>query len=328
MRGAPTGDAARPPTVADRMSDRPAPPRAQALAAARAELDADDRRVLAGEISAARVVGLRESILAESRGRGLQRLFEAGQAYVRIHEYRPERRFGSRIVSFKGPFVEGTNWVPHFPDTWVQSHDRFEQERWAELLFARPLTRRDVRTAAEGFAFVQAASEALRSAGARPDVVLQTGRPPEAFDRGIFGALDYAGPLAVRGVNVQGALSGHGKLAGLPIFQYFAPEQEAALFVVSFDDYVLERTDPAEGVDLDLLVEVTPIDQDEAIRMVDEQPEFRRTLFRSFNDGVEGEFTREQAVIHLQLKVVLEVTAASTLRERHEPRTLGAHIRT
>ena len=84
--------------------------------------------------------------------------------------------------------------------------------------------------------------------------------------------------------------------------------------------------EPEEGTDGHILLRIEPIDQSRALELIDERPEFKRTLFASENQGADGEFSRTEAVVHMQLKVTFDLTAASVLRERQAPRTWGATI--
>ncbi len=103
-------------------------------------------------------------------------------------------------------------------------------------------------------------------------------------------------------------------------------EAAPAIYVVDLADYVHERTDPAEDEQRDVALSVTPITAEESVRMVNKDPSWRRTLFQSANQGQEGEYSREEAIVRLQLMAHMQVRGAGTVRERYHPRTLSRMV--
>ena len=121
---------------------------------------------------------------------------------------------------------------------------------------------------------------------------LETGIP-------LANAVGWDSPQLIRGVDVTHAIRGGGQVDGLPVVQYFAQDSEPAVFVVALNDFSLAETPVAEDDTRSLILEVTEIDETRAVELIDERPEFRRTLYASRTDGDSGEYTRTEAIVQI-----------------------------
>lgn len=308
------------------MSDFPAPPSRAGVQRIIEELDPDDQHVLEQPISEERVATLQQEIENGLAIRGLRPLFAAADALEVQSEYEAVNRYGNRIILSKGSFVEGSDWFDARSGTFIASLEIYREKRLSDLLHERLETGIPLANAEEVLEFVRDARQQMTEEDAPPDVVFISGRLSTDLDVELANAVGWDSPQLIRGVEVTHAIRGGGQVDGLPVVQYFAQDSEPAVFVVALNDFSLAETPVAEDDTRSLILEVTEIDETRAVELIDERPEFRRTLYASRTDGDSGEYTRTETIVQMQLKVEFDLTAASSLTERRVPRTRGARI--
>lgn len=312
-----------PPSVAERMSNTPRP-HARVIGAV--ELAHDDRNVLEGSISQERVQKFREELLDEWEQLPMTALFKSAGSFRRLDVYQPELRFGVAMATFKGPFVDQSNWVDLQGREFALGLERFLLDRFVELLEARLDDGRRIGTSAEGIAeFVAEAANRMREEGATPDLGVLIGRLPEADAIELYRITNWQNPAIVRGVDVSNVTFMHRPIGGLPLL-WFRSDRAPLLSVVDLDDYYVERTNAAEDDQQDILVTVAPIDDADARRRIRDDRGWLSSLYGSVHPNEQGELSVEEAVTQLRLRVRLDIVAAGTVREAYMPCTQSASL--
>ena len=322
----PSADPARPLSVGERMSDKSPSPSRAAIEAAQEALDPEESLVLNGEISAEKVNEFRLEIESEMQLYGIYRIFKAANALLVSQQYYKNLRFGSKDLMYKGPFVAGSNWAFPLPGTYSQAHTQFLLNHWLELLEARDFVDDELTTATEIVDFAKMAMTEIRKAGGKPDLIFLTIPPSEFMKLQLYSLLNEHSPATIRGEDVNNAIWGaKGSINGLPVFMNLGADRTPAIFVIDVSDFEYEIASPSPSVQNDVLVDVSPIDEQRAIEMLTARPQLVKELYRSNNQD-EGEYTRPEAIVRIQLLVHLSVICAGAIRERHTPRTRAARI--
>ena len=322
----PSADPARPLSVNERMSDQPPSPPRAAIEAAQEALNPDESLVLNGEISTQKVNEFRLEIENEMKLYGIYPIFKAAETLRISHEYNRDRRFGSSDLMYKGPFVAGSNWAFPLPGTYSQAYTQFLINHWLELLEARDFVDNELTTATEIVNFAEIAMTEVREAEGKPDLIFLT-IPPSEFRRlQLYSLLNEHSPATIRGEDVSDAIWGaRGSINGLPVFMNPGADRTPAIFVIDVSDFEYEIASPAPSVQNDVLVKVSPISEQQAVERLAARPQLASEIYRSNNRG-DGEYTRAEAIVRMQLLVQLSVMCAGVIRERHTPRTRAARI--
>lgn len=330
--GDPTMAPTQPPrlrTVRDRMSSVAPPPAPQSSPVP--ELDSSERYVFEHPISPARVERLREGIRQQlDTTMPMFTLTKLAGVRRRREVFDDALRFGLRRLSFKGPFVDGSNWIEVREREFALTIDEFLMKQFGELLVARLNAETIVaRTSADIRRFVLEGSTKMRLSGGNPDLlVIVEPRTSDRIERVLLeDRLWWTEPRVLRGQPLRDLTFVHGAIHGLPTLQIFGLPDDVppALFVVDMSDFELVLTNIAAEVDDYLGFNVEPVDERTARSMLDERPSLRTDLYRGKNHE-DGAFSLEEAVLHLQLMAVYDLTVAGEMRERHVPRTIGARL--
>ena len=290
-----------------------------ALRRAREELGPADKYVLEGEISQARVAGLRAGIEAKRERSSSRLLFRAAQTYERVYEYRSGARFGNRLLAFKGPFVEGSNWAEFHADEFSEGLERHLLLQWGKQLekglgaSARRLDSWDKISS-----FVGDSAERIRRAGGNADIVVVQGTLKESLHSELLREADWLSDPNVRGVSLANTGVVRQMIAGLPSLWIRSESLSPSLHVVDLSNFVYEETNPDAMSDVDLMVRVEEFNFESAVDMIDAKPTLSETLYTA-KSKESGKLTREEAVIHLQLYVKLHIVEGGTIQERGTP---------
>lgn len=312
-----------PPTLAERMTTNQRPRHA---AGPPNELTPEDRYVFEAPLSDSRIEKFREEVHEEWARLPMTALFRAAGTLRHVDVYESGMRFGVVTPTFKGPFVEGSNWADLPGREFAYGLERYLLDRFTELLDARQGDADPLVGSADVIAgFIEGAADDIRQDGGTADVAVLAGRLPEHVAVDIYRVTDWQGPAVVRGVDVSTMSYMHRPVGGLPILWYRS-DRDPALFVVDLDDHEVERTIPVEGEATDLAITVRPIDESDARVRIRKDREWLSALYRSTHSGVEGELSVEEAVVQLMMRVRLDVVAAGTVREIYVPRTRSVRL--
>lgn len=318
-----------PPAVRRRMSEAAAPapaPDPRAIQEAIEGLDQSDHFVLDGRISHDRVHDLKSESEKAFENSTISRMFRAVGRYERLYEFDADLVRQIRQLTFKGPFVEGSNW-----GLFNGSHEiaRAFESLLLGQLFDLMLARMDGETfladARDVLRFVEESVPAMESVGAKPDVLILVGDPADSISEGFFDSLEWTPSPRIRDVDIARAGFVVGSFGGRPVIRYHDDDLEAAIHLVDLEDFRLIHANPAEGDESPFLLDVTEIQQQQAQEILTVSPTARSLLHRAVHHS-EGELTKEEAIVQLMLRAELLVEFAGEVREAHEPRTRSAKL--
>ncbi len=312
------------PSVRDRMSDAPPPPSPARIRAAYDALSREDQKVFDGVISQQRVETLRAEIESHLRAFPMRRLFTAVGTYRRESRYDLQLRYGVAFVSYKGPFVEGSNWVETRERELAFPFEEFLLRQLADILLERLDHSSTPLASAQALErFVVDAIDQVTRDGGQPDLLILLGRLSESMTRDLWRNPPWwQSKRVVRGVDVTNVELVNGALHDLPVLWYRDNRvKQPSAHVVDLADFEYLQTNPSDTSDDDVVATVSEIDEAEAISRLNADPALAQRLFESSHQGEQGSFSREEAIVHLQMRVKESFLAAGMIRERHRPRT-------
>ena len=324
----------RPRTVQDRMSEA-APPARTARSRPHEEiLGPDERYVLEHPVSDAKVTALVESIRSHlDRSMPTFRLFEIVGARTPRDVYDPAFRFALDLLSFKGPFVEGSAWAEVRQYEFALRIERFLLRQFAELIAERGKSADALPRQAEDIkAFLRASAAEIRNKGGSADlvVILEPGGDDVQrlfiYERGVYARGWWDTPRTLRGTPVQDVVFLKGQIDGLPVLQIREASVDRALVcVLDLEDYELVLMNASEDKSDFLDLTVDPLSLEDAERRVRESPSIRESMYEGEHHEA-GSYTFEEAVLRMQLMANYRILAAGEVGERHRPRTISAWL--
>ena len=273
---------------------------------AREALASHDEFVLNASVSEARVAALKAGIESERERSAVRVLFRAIGAYERRYEYEATARFGNRFHAFKGPLVEGSNWAEYQPTEFSRGLERFllfqlGQQLQAALSDAHPIGSWD------GLAsFVGKAIEEIEQAQGQADLLAIVGEPDRSLQMELTRNSDWSAAPIVRGMDLSNLDFVRHAVAGLPVLRVDDARLSPSIHVVDLTGFRYVQTNPDTMLDDDIIVRAKPISWELAAETIDANSDLPAQLYRSTH-GTDGRFTREEAVVRLQLQVRLHI---------------------
>ena len=295
----PTGEPSAEPWGEEGLSD-------SRLRAARDSLATSERYVLENDVSKARVNALRGAILEERKASDIRRLFQAVRGYERRKEYRSDTRFGVRFLGWKGPLVEGSSWAGYRPRDFSDAPERFLAFQLGSLLEHERLDGPVMRSWADATAFCSEAIRQIDGRGGHADVLVVGGWLEQSIQSDLLRSADWSTPRTIRSVDVSDTASIRETANGLPVLEIRDARLSPSVHVVDLTDFRYVQTNPDAMSDDDLLLRVDEINWELAVEMLNRAPGLAESLYRSTR-GEDGRFNREEAVVHLQLQVKLNI---------------------
>lgn len=265
-------------------------------------LPPEEQLVLAAPISEARVQALKAGIESDRESSGVRRLFRAVAAYERRYEYLPNARFGNRMHIWKGPFVEGSNWVQYQPSDFSRGLEQFLLFQLGQLLSREAPLGSPLGSWDDVATFTTEAIAGIEQKGGHAHLVVIQGGLDQSLDIDVLKNADWSATPAVRGVDLSQALPIRGVISGLPLLRVHDRPLPPSMHVVDLTGVRYVQTNPDAMNDDDLLIRVEPIKWELAVETIDRNPELAASLYRSTHNR-DGRFNREEAVVHLQLQV-------------------------
>ena len=280
-------------------------------------LDPGDRYVLGHPISDQRVEELRSGILELRRESSLRRLFDAAGVYQRLLEYRSDYRLGNRILAWKGPLVDGSNWAAFSPRDFASSFETFAHRQLCDRLRQDSPPTESLTSWEDLPAFAAKAASALMARGGHPDVVV-VGNPSPM----LYKIIDWRPTAAssVRNTEVGDVPGIIGIVSSLPVFQLWAWQGSVCAYVVDLGrSFRYTQTNPDAMSNEHLYLRVEPITFEKAVDLLEDRPDLLQPT--------EGQrLTREEQVVRLQLQVLLSVIEGGRVETAEPGFAIGALV--
>ncbi len=323
---------AKPPsrTVRDRMSAEP-PPNPRPIGSVPMQLSPEDRFVLDHPVSSASVDRLTEEIRDHLDKRMPMFVLSAlANIRVRKHVFESHLLFGSDITSFKGPFVEGSNWAGPRGYEFARPLDAYMAKQFGELIAERYADAELMPLRLSNIAeFVRDAVEQVRLAGGNADLVVAV---KASSDDRLEDELVWNNPSAwnrqivFRGSLIEDVQGIRSQIEGLPVLvtdEHVA--NQTLIAVVDLSDYSMLLANVSKERDDYLGFSVEALAYDEAYRRVSEKPSLKEQLYRG-QHHVDGSYDFGETVQRMQLMADYRLRAAGEFREAHRPRGVARRI--
>lgn len=314
-----------PRTVRDRMSDRVRPRRLLTPVDPNSVLDESERYVLTHPVSERRVnefISKLKSILEDSCPS--LALADAAGVQTLLNAYDSSLVFGFEMISYKGPFVDGSNWFEVRERSFAQNIDRYLLNQFAELLEERGL--RDTGELQPTYQslreYVEESKRELTLLGGTPNLVvlLQSANASRLDPFLIEDHRWWNEPRQIGDRNVAMVSQVTGSLASLPVLQFFNRRNlaQSLIAVVDLTDYELVLA-PAENNSEDYVsFSVTAYTDRDAIEALTADPSLQQQL--SYDDTGEIQpISFDEAVLKMQLMAKYVVRASGEFREKYTP---------
>jgi hypothetical protein len=296
---------------------RPSPPGLdhERIQGAIGALDPGERYVLSHPISDQRVEELRSGILELRRKTSLRRLFDAAGVYQRLLEYRSDYRFGNRMLAWKGPLVDGSNWAAFSPQDFASSFERFTHIQLCDRLQQDSPPTESLASWKDLPAFAAKAADALVAGGGHPDVIVVGGTPSFL----LYEIVEWR-PSSVRNTDVGDVPGIVGSVGNLPVFQPWVREGPACAYLLDLArSYRYTQTNPDAMSEEDLYLRVESITFEKAVDLLEKNPDLLQPT--------EGQrLTREDQVVRLQLQVLLSVIEGGRVEPAEPGFAIGALV--
>ena len=326
---APKVDEPRRRTVRDRMSDARPSPTAASVNMLIENLDSDEQRVLASPISEKRVsdfeAGIREQM---TKSMPMMRLFAENSGLTFVPTYDEAYRFVLRRLSFKGPFVDNSNWHMMGEREFALGLDGYLMNQWVELIEARADDERITPDLESIKAFVRTSRDRMLSDGASPDLVLLLN-----FDRGNAPLDDlwrdnewWSAPRPFHGADVHEVTFVNGQMEHMPVLEYGNNVGAGPLVaVIDTTDYELAMLNANPDTSDYLSFTVSPVNEARAGELLMRTPDLAHRLYEG-QHHTPGSYGTAEAILRLQLMAEYRLDCAGELREKHHPRTIAAYL--
>ena len=328
------GSTPRVRTVQDRLSEVAPPTRTVRSGAPEEMLDPDERYVLKHPVSDAKVTALVESIRSHlERSMPTFRLFEIVGARTRRDAYDPAFPFSLGLLSFKGPFVEGSSWAEVREYQFAQAIEQFLLRQFADIIAERGKSAGSLPRQGEDIkAYLRESAAEIRNQGGSADlvVILEPGGDDVQrlfmYERGVYAHEWWDTPHTLRGTPVQDVMFLNGQIDGLPVLQIREASVDRALVcVLDLEDYELVLMNVSEDKSDFLDLTVNPLSAEDAEQRVRESPSIRESMYEGKHHEP-GSYSVEETVLRMQLMANYRILAAGEVRERHRPRTISAWL--
>lgn len=310
---------AQPPTL----SSRRRPPGQQALDSAIERLPREDQHVVQSPVTQERVDELRDGIASYLRDQSIRRLFELAGSLETSSTSDEDRQFGLGMLTFKGPFVSGSNWAQDRPGVFARAIEDFLMRRFVGCLEARLVSdSRPLGSVSEVKQSIAAATERLVKAGRTPDlIVLITGADKRGDVRQLLREFDWRpSEQQLRGEAIGNIDFVRGTLVGLPVLEYRSSEATPSLHVLDLADYRYRELVP-EGAREPITLSVRPVDVERALDLLAKHEDWPEQLRKPATGSATGDFGELDAVVQLMLRAELELLASGDIVEAYEPGT-------
>jgi ppGpp synthetase/RelA/SpoT-type nucleotidyltranferase len=307
----------------DQEAERPPGPSAPGLdheriQAAIGTLEPSERYVLVHPISDQRVDELRSGIAELRRESSLRLVFDAAGVYQRLLEYRSDYRFGNRILAWKGPLVDGSNWASFSRRDFASASERFTHSQLCDRLRQESPPTGSLASWKDLPAFAGNAADKITAADGHPDLIVVAATPSPA----LYELVDWrlTGASSVRGTEVGHLPAVVGAVSSLPVFQLWAWQGSPCVYVVDLArTFRYTQTNPDAMSEDDLYLHVEPITFEKAVDLLKDRPDLLQSK--------EGErLTREEQVVRLQLQVLLSVIEGGRVETAEPGFAIGALI--
>ena len=287
------------------------------MRSAREALASDESYVLNAAIADARVAALKAGIESERERSAVRRLFRAVELYERSYEYEATARFGNSLYAFKGPLVEGSNWAEYQPADFSRGLEGFllfqlGQQLQRALPAAPPLGSWNAVTS-----FITDAVREIEQAQGQADLLAIVGEPDRSLQMDLMRNADWSAARIVRGVDLSNTELIHDLVGGLPVLRIYDTRLSPSIHVVDLTGFRYVQTNPDAMSDDDLTVRAEPISWELAAEIIDKNPDLPAQLYHSTH-GEDGRFTREEAVVRLQLQVRLHIIEGGLIQQTRD----------
>ena len=297
--------AEEPPTEPPELDDA-------AMREAKDSLEPDEKLVLDASISEYRVDELMDGLEGARESSTVKRLFRAVGGYERVREYHAHTRYGQRSTIFKGPFVEGSNWVSYRPSDFTDSLESFLLWRLGHLLSEIGSPSSQLESSEATTSYVASAIERVQEAGGQADLIAVQGLLSADQHELLMGSSDWTTTPQIRGTSLASTPHVNEVIAGLPVLRIYDERLQPAIHVFDLSSLRYRQTNPDGTNDANLFLRVQEVDFERATELLRLVPEFAQTTYRS-QHGEDGTFTREQTVVHLKLRVELHIVEAGEI---------------
>lgn len=287
--------------------------------AAKAELSNEDRFVLEGKISADRIMELREEIENARESSFLYALLDAVGRYERVHEYRSDSRFGNSIITWKGPFVEGSNWGRFHGNDFARGLEGFLEKQLANELSKNTDRSVTLESWKAVEAFIAESIQYIRRSGGTPDLVVFAGSIHDDCRLEIFQNSIWIPNPKIRGRAISDSSKLDNEVAGLPSFWIYE-DVEPAIHVLDLEAVHYARTNPSPDNDEALSLKVREFEWEDAVDLLQRNP----NVVDSLENG--RELTREEAVVRLQLRVRLNLVEGGLIQYVGSPQQVHSAL--
>ena len=294
------------------------------LKEARVALTPEVLYVLEAPVSNARIQDLQRGIEGERESSLIGKIFRAAGRFKRVHDYRTDARFGNRMFAWKGPLVEGSTWAEFFPQDFSRGLEDFLQQQLGGLVTDGAADAPQLDSWDDIAAFINNAGREIRATGGTVDLLIHRGRADEALEREMLRNTSWQETPRVRGVSLQEA--GLRVMAGLPVLSIWQADATPSMHVVDLSDFHYQQTNPDAMSNDDLLLKIEEMFADSAVEAVDNAPGLRKSLYRS-KHGEDGEFSREEAVVRLQLQVKMHIVEGGLIETGSRALWRSANLR-
>jgi hypothetical protein len=225
------------------------------------------------------------------------------------------------MLAWKGPLVDGSSWVPFFPDDFHRGCERFTHIQLSDRLREDSPPRQSLASWQELRTFAGEATDELVARNGHPDVIFVSGTPSPI----LYTVLDPypAAPLSIRSTELGDVRDADivGTVRNIPVFRLWGSEADpTCAYVLDLArSYRYTQTNPDAMSDEDLYLRVEPVTFEKAVELLEKNPELLQP-----GDG--PRLTREEQVVRLQLEVILHVIEGGRVESVEPAFAIGALV--